>query len=208
MTTKNNLYLASKSPRRSELLTQIGISFTTLAVDIDETVNPNELAQEYVLRLAKEKALAGWNLSEEQDKAVLGSDTAVVVNGEILGKPESHLDAKRMLRLLSGKTHKVMTAVALAMTPADFSLKNKPELSSVINVNEVSFKELTDTDIEQYVDSGECDDKAGSYAIQGLAAVYITHLSGSYSGVMGLPLYETLKLLNNAGIRQDSLVVS
>ena len=208
MTTKNNLYLASKSPRRSELLTQIGISFTTLAVDIDETVSPNELAQEYVLRLAKEKALAGWNLSEEQDKAVLGSDTTVVVNGEILGKPGSHLDAKRMLRLLSGKTHKVMTAVALAMTPDDFSLKNKPELSSVINVNEVSFKELSDTEIEQYVDSGECDDKAGSYAIQGLAAAYITHLSGSYSGVMGLPLYETLELLKNAGIGQDSLVVS
>ena len=208
MMTKNNLYLASKSPRRSELLTQIGISFTALAVDIDEVVTPNELAQEYVLRLAKEKALAGWNSSEEQDKAVLGSDTTVVVNGEILGKPENHLDAKRMLRLLSGKTHKVMTAVALAMTPADFPLNNKPELSSVINVNEVSFKELTDTDIEQYVDSGECDDKAGSYAIQGLAAVYITHLSGSYSGVMGLPLYETLELLNNAGIRQDSLVVS
>ena len=208
MTTKNNLYLASKSPRRSELLTQIGISFTALAVDIDEVVTPNELAQEYVLRLAKEKALAGWNSSEEQDKAVLGSDTTVVVNGEILGKPENHLDAKRMLRLLSGKTHKVMTAVALAMTPADFPLNNKPELSSVINVNEVSFKELTNTEIEQYVGSGECDDKAGSYAIQGLAAAYITHLSGSYSGVMGLPLYETVELLNNAGIRQDSLVVS
>lgn len=113
-----------------------------------------------------------------------------------------------MLRLLSGKTHQVMTAVALATTPADLSLKNKPELSSVINVNEVSFKELTDIEIEQYVDSGECSDKAGSYAIQGLAAAYITHLSGSYSGVMGLPLYETLELLNNAGIRQDSLVVS
>lgn len=208
MTTKNNLYLASKSPRRSELLAQVGISFTVLAVDIDETVNPNEIAEEYVLRLANEKAIAGWNAGKQEDKAVIGSDTVVVVSGEILGKPENNLDAKRMLRLLSGKTHQVMTAVALATTPADLSLKNKPELSSVINVNEVSFKELTDIEIEQYVDSGECSDKAGSYAIQGLAAAYITHLSGSYSGVMGLPLYETLELLNNAGIRQDSLVVS
>ena len=208
MTIKNILYLASKSPRRSELLSQIGMSFSVLAVDIDESVNMNEVADNYVLRLATEKSLEGWNRIKQQNKAVLGSDTAVIINGEILGKPESHLDAKRMLRLLSGKTHQVMTAVALAVTTPDSPQNMRPELTSILSVSDVSFKDLTDLEIEQYVASGECDDKAGSYAIQGLAAAYITHLSGSYSGVMGLPLYETYELLNKAGIRQDSLVVS
>lgn len=205
MTTEIALYLASQSPRRRELLTQVGIAFDVIAVDIDETARIDEKAEDYVLRLAQEKALAGWNSEKEKKTPVLGSDTSVVINGEILGKPEDHDDAKRMLNLLSGKTHQVMTAVAL-ITPNKNA--TKPELSSVISVSDVTFKVLSDAELEQYVLSGECDDKAGSYAIQGLAAAFITHISGSYSAVMGLPLYETVELLNKAGIRVDSLVVS
>lgn len=199
------LYLASQSPRRSELLTQISVSFTVLAVDIDESVKNNELAKDYVTRLAKEKAIAGWNKSHFNDKVVLGSDTAVVIGGEILGKAESEQDAKRMLLLLSGKTHQVMTAVALAQGAESSS---QPELDHILSVSEVSFKALSANEIEQYIASGEYDGKAGAYAIQGAAAAFITHLSGSYSGVMGLPLYETMELLNKSGISQDSLVVS
>lgn len=205
MTNKNTLYLASQSPRRSELLRQIGISFSVLAVDIDESVKNKETAENYVMRLANEKALAGWNSENDPVKAVLGSDTAVVIESEILGKPKDNDDAIRMLNLLSGKTHQVMTAVALAITAKNHS---QPELSSILNASDVTFKTLSQAEIEQYVKSGECDDKAGAYAIQGMAAAFITYLSGSYSGVMGLPLYETAELLNNAGIRADSLVVS
>ncbi len=203
--TEISLFLASQSPRRRELLTQVGISFDVLSIDIDETVKKNEIAEGYVVRLASEKAHAGWNVITKEPKAVLGSDTAVVIEGQILGKPENAADAKKMLALLSGKTHQVMTAVALVTQDSNSSLA---ELSSIINVSDVTFKVLSNTEIEQYVLTGECDDKAGSYAIQGLAAAFITHLSGSYSGVMGLPLFETVELLNKAGIRAGSLVVS
>lgn len=205
MTIKTQLYLASQSPRRRELLSQIGISFTVLPVEVDEAVKKDEIPEEYVTRLAKEKALAGWNAEKHIEKAILGSDTAVVIDGEILGKPKTIDDARRMLELLSGKTHQVMTAVALAFNSEKAS---KPELSSVISVSEVTFKTLLPEEIMNYLNSGESHDKAGAYAIQGLAAAFITHLSGSYSGVMGLPLYETVKLLDNAGISADSLVVS
>ena len=205
---KNNfsLYLASQSPRRSELLSQIGISFQVLAVDVDETVNENENAQDYVIRLAEEKARAGW-LSErlEPHLPVLGSDTAVVVDGQILGKPADQADAVRMLKLLSGKTHQVMTAVALAQKSENSTL---PELSTVLSVSDVTFKKLSEMEIAHYWASGETLDKAGAYGIQGQAAAFICHLSGSYSGVMGLPLYETVQLLQKAGISTDSLVVS
>lgn len=199
------LFLASQSPRRRELLAQVGISFDVLAVDIDETIQKNEIPEDYVTRLAKEKALAGWNTNKMKIKAVLGSDTAVVINNEILGKPKNNADAKRMLGLLSGKTHQVMTSVALAVA---YGNSTQPELISVTSVSNVTFKKLSSAEIQEYVYSGECDDKAGSYAIQGLAAAFITHLSGSYSGVMGLPLYETIELLNKAGISTDSLVLS
>ncbi len=203
--TETSLYLASQSPRRRELLTQVGISFDVLSIDIDETVKKDEIAEDYVVRLANEKALAGWHSVKQESKAVLGSDTAVVIDGQILGKPENPADAKKMLALLSGKTHQVMTAVALVTQDTNSS---QAELSSIINVSDVTFKVLSNREIEQYVLTGECDDKAGSYAIQGLAAAFITHLSGSYSGVMGLPLFETVELLNKAGISADSLVVS
>ena len=200
-----DLFLASQSPRRSELLTQVGIPFTVFAVNVDETTLPNEKADEYVIRLAKEKALAGWSQLKKEGAAVLGSDTAVVIDGKILGKPANHAEAKKMLALLSGNTHQVMTAVALARQSEDIL---HSELTSSLSVSDVTFKKLSDVEIERYVKSGECDDKAGSYGIQGKAAIFITHLSGSYSGVMGLPLYETVELLKNAGIGIDSLVVS
>lgn len=205
MMTEFDIYLASQSPRRSELLTQIGISFEVLSIDIDETVQANEMAEDYVVRLAKEKAHAGWSSAKNKAKPVLGSDTAVVINGQILGKPENHEDALRMLSLLSGQTHQVMSAVALASTQSNSTL---PELTAVISVSDVTFKVLSDFEIEQYAHSGECNDKAGAYAIQGLAAAFITHLSGSYSAVMGLPLYETAELLTKSGISAESLVVS
>ena len=205
MSTEITLYLASQSPRRRELLTQVGFSFKVISADINEDTIPNESAEKYVARLAREKAMAGFSLIKEQTKAVLGSDTAVVIDGEILGKPENDDDAKRMLNLLSGNTHQVMTAVALAVGNDTSSF---PELTEVINVSEVTFKKLSYDEIECYVQSGECSDKAGSYAIQGLAAIFITHLSGSYSGVMGLPIYETNELLHKAAISTDSLVVS
>lgn len=204
MKTKFDLYLASQSPRRQELLTQVGISFDILDVNIDESVKENESAQDYVIRLAQEKALAGWKLVNQEISAVVGSDTSVVINGQILGKPENSEDAKRMLGLLSGNTHQVMTAVALVAPTPNNIQSEQYELTSVLSVSDVTFKVLSDSEIEQYVESGECDDKAGSYAIQGCAAAFITHLSGSYSGVMGLPLFETVQLLNNAGISTDS----
>jgi len=200
-----DLFLASQSPRRSDLLTQIGIPFTVLVVDVDETVLPAEKADDYVIRLAKEKALAGQKKIKHKEIAIIGSDTAVVINGQILGKPDNRSDAKSMLTLLSGKTHQVMTAVALAVSSENTS---QSELTSVLSVSKVTFKKLSGTEIEHYVNSGECNDKAGSYAIQGKAAAFITHLAGSYSGVMGLPLYETVELLKNAGISTDFLVVS
>jgi len=205
MTNEYVLYLASQSPRRRELLSQIGIFYSVLSVDVDESVKNDEVAEDYVLRLAREKALAACKAKKQNRKAVLGADTAVVINGKILGKPENRDDAKRMLRLLSGKTHQVMSAVALA-SKAEHS--PQVELSSVLSVSDVTLKVLSNAEIEQYIDTGECDDKAGSYAIQGLAAAFITHLSGSYSGVMGLPLYETVELLKKAGISSDFLVVS
>lgn len=203
--TDFDLYLASQSPRRHELLTQIGVSYEILNIDINEAVKDNEVAKDYVNRLAKEKASAGWKMKKQITKPVLGSDTAVVIDGQILGKPETEAQAIQMLKLLSGKTHQVMSAVALAFENQESA---EAELISVISVSDVTFKHLSETSINQYVGSGECTDKAGAYAIQGLAAAFITHLSGSYSGVMGLPLYETAELLTKAGISTDSLVVS
>jgi len=195
--TEFTLYLASQSPRRRELLSQVGISFNVLSVNIDETVKEKESAEKYVLRLAKDKAIAASRLENLVDKPILGSDTSVVINGEILGKPRNNIEAKKMLKLLSGKTHQVMTAVALVRV---FKNKQQPELTSLLSVSDVTFKVLSDNEIQHYIDSGECDDKAGAYAIQGKAAAFISHISGSYSGVMGLPLYETLELINKTSI--------
>ncbi|MDD8060244.1 MULTISPECIES: Maf family protein [Shewanella] len=184
--------LASTSPRRKELLAQAGFSYTgfnfeLVAPDIDETPQTDEQAADYVCRLAVEKAQAGLRLSQQFSHAkVLGSDTIVVLNGVILGKPVNAEDAKRMLSLLSGQTHEVMTAVALT--------DGKQTLTRFC-ITQVSFCELSAADIDAYIASGEPMDKAGAYGIQALGGSFVKSIAGSYSAVVGLPLVETRELL-------------
>lgn len=180
------IYLASKSPRRRELLNQIDIEFEVLDIDIDESWDGNEKPEDYVCRIALEKARAGSAFSDD-DFPVLAADTAVILDGHILGKAENKQDAIAMLKKLSGKTHKVLSAVTLI---------DKHE-QSLLNISKVTFKELTKKEIADYCESDEPIGKAGGYAIQGKAAVFIERLDGSYSGVMGLPLFETNKLLSS-----------
>ena len=186
------LYLASGSPRRRELLGQIGVPFTTLPTVIDETPLPNEPAVDYVRRLACAKAQVGLaSLAEPGAAVVLGADTSVVLDGRILGKPESRAEALSMLAALSGQTHEVLTAVALA---------NSQRCEVRVVSSQVSFRPLSAAEIEAYWASGEPQDKAGSYAIQGLGAVFVRDLHGSFSAVVGLPLCETAALLADFGI--------
>ncbi|WP_439887563.1 Maf family protein [Pseudomonas sp. MBLB4123] len=181
------LYLASGSPRRRELLAQIGVPFTPRIVPVDECVLPGESAEAYVERLAREKALAALaTLEQAADAVVLGADTAVVLEGRILGKPADRSEALETLGALSGREHQVLTAVALA-SPA--------RVASRVVVSRVGFRALSRAEIEAYWASGEPRDKAGSYGIQGLAAVFVRQLQGSYSAVVGLPLCETAELL-------------
>lgn len=192
------LVLASASPRRKELLGQLVRHFEICPADIDETPYQNENASDYVIRMAHEKALAA---SEKlrQGKAsgepliVLASDTSVVVDGVILGKPSDFESSKNMLRLLSDRDHQVMTSVCLYDAQREHL-----QLTNVIS--DVSFRSISDLEIAQYWRSGEPQDKAGSYAIQGLGAVFVRSVSGSYSAVVGLPLYETSQLLALFGI--------
>ncbi len=179
------LILASQSPRRKQLLKQIGIEPLCQPVDIDESLNKGEHPLEYCQRLADEKANAAWKKTNK-NIAVLGSDTIVVLNNETLGKPKDRNDAISMLIKLSGTTHQVITAVTV------LSPKGKKSNHSI---SHVSFANLTESEIMTYVDSQEPMDKAGSYGIQGYAARWIKSISGSYSGIMGLPLYETAELL-------------
>lgn len=185
------LFLASASPRRRELLTQIGVRFTLLPVSIDETPHAAEAPDTYVQRLAREKALAGLSHIEESAACVLGADTSVVLDGHILGKPVDKADALAMLQALSGREHQVLTAVALAS-----------EAGCVVRLvgSRVQFRAITADEAERYWASGEPQDKAGGYAIQGLGAVFVSGLQGSYSGVVGLPLGETAQLLAAFGI--------
>jgi septum formation protein len=186
------VYLASGSPRRRELLQQIGVSFRVLGIRVDETALPGEEPAAYVARLAAAKADAGWHSSRDADGVpVLAADTAVVLDGDILGKPADRSDGESMLRRLSGRTHQVLTAVAL---------RSAAGLQSRISRSEVTFRNLADGEAQDYWDCGEALDKAGAYAIQGRAAVFISQLRGSYSGVMGLPLFETAELLQQAGV--------
>ncbi|MES9955738.1 MAG: nucleoside triphosphate pyrophosphatase [Sedimenticola sp.] len=185
------LYLASVSPRRRELLEQIGVDHTVVRVEIDEMPRQGESPAEYVIRLALEKARAGRASLDDDSAVVLAADTAVVLDGEIMGKPKDRVMAAGMLRKLSGHTHKVLTGIALIGCAE----------RSRLNVNRVSFRTLQESEIDAYWKSGEPRDKAGSYGIQGLGALFISHLEGSFSGVMGLPLYETAELLADAGIR-------
>lgn len=188
---KSLIFLASASPRRSALLTQAGIAHEVRPVDIDERPLPGEAAGHYVSRLAAGKAEVLWRtLDERQRRPVIGSDTSVVLDGEILGKPRDQADGRHMLERLSGRSHQVFTAVAL---------RHAGGCESRLSVSEVTFRTLGQAEIEAYWHSGEPHDKAGAYAVQGLAAIFIERIAGSFSGIMGLPLYETAELLRAIG---------
>ena len=190
--TSPDLYLASQSPRRGQLLDQIGVRFATLAVEVDETRRPGEHAEDYVRRLALEKARAGHAaLSSGPQGPVLGADTAVVVNETILGKPSDCAHAVEMLAMLSGSRHRVLSAVAIVAGARE---------AVRLSTSTVWFRDLSGDEREGYCVTGEPLDKAGAYAIQGLASAFVTRLDGSYSGVMGLPLFETAELLTRFGI--------
>ena len=200
-----SIYLASRSPRRRELLSQIGVRFQVLMfrdqpetdAELDEVPLEGEAPRAYVERLARAKAQAGWQRIEQRKlprATVLAADTTVALGQRILGKPADRREAADMLASLSGRRHEVLTAIAL---------RYGSQLECAVSVSEVEFGVLAGDDIRQYVASGEGDDKAGAYAIQGRAAQFVTTLRGSYSSVMGLPLYETAQLLKRMGAQQD-----
>jgi len=201
-----DLYLASRSPRRRDLLRQIGVRFEPLVLrlaqprgpDIDETPHAGESAAAFAARVATAKARFGLEVLGMRHLAVhpvLAADTVVAVDGEVLGKPADRAEAAAFLRRLAGRTHEVRTFVALARGPL-----TRQELFTAESVSSVRFAPLAEAQIERYCASGEPYDKAGGYAIQGLAATFVEHLDGSYSGVMGLPLFETAQLLRRADI--------
>jgi len=193
-TQSPSIYLASRSPRRAELLQQMGVLFTVVPADIDETPHAMERSDAYVKRLAIEKAQAGYALVLEKawfEMPVLAADTTVSIDGEILGKPQDDEDAYRMLSLMSGRWHEVHTGIAVA---------HAGHVAMEISSTMVQMDDLSDAVIRAYIATGEPKDKAGAYGIQGIAGSLIKRIEGSYSGVMGLPVYETAKLLKQAGI--------
>jgi len=183
------LYLASQSPRRQQLLEQIKVQYQLLAIDVEEAVRPEETAEAYVQRVALDKARAGLQL-RTQDKLVLAADTEVVLDGCVLGKPRDQAHALQILQSLSGRDHQVLSAVAL-----HDGNRHQLRLSS----STVYFRDLSSAEISRYWDSGEPQGKAGAYAIQGLGGAFIERLEGSYSAVVGLPLFETTALLAEFG---------
>lgn len=188
----SDIILASASPRRQELLTQIGVRFCQRIADIDETCLEGEAARDYVTRVALEKARAIARQFGDDGPLVLGADTEVVIDDQVLGKPADAEHARQMLNLLSGRMHRVISAVAV--------VKGGTEAASV-SESRVWFRTLDAGEIEAYWRSGEPRGKAGAYAIQGIGAIFVERLEGSYSGVMGLPLFETARLLREFGIR-------
>ena len=185
------LILASVSPRRRELLAQAGLAFTVEAANIPEDQKPGESASTFVLRLAEEKAKAVWTLHQSRHTAedpiiVLAADTTVLCNGEILGKPIDQADARRMLELLSGRTHQVLTGVAVM---------SRGECLSDVEITQVTFNRIEEHELIHYLASGEPMDKAGAYGIQGYAARWIPRIEGCYYNVVGLPVARTLALL-------------
>ncbi|MGY5452049.1 Maf family protein [Agarivorans sp. MS3-6] len=186
MRQSHRLVLASASPRRQELLTQLGWEFSVAAADIDETPQTGEPAQHLVCRLAEQKAYAVYQQQKEKS-AVLGSDTIVVCQGKILGKPVDQLDSLKMLSLLSSKQHQVMTAICLYVDG---------KADTQLITTEVFFRQLSESEMRDYWLSQEPIDKAGSYAIQGIGGKFVERIEGSYSSVVGLPLVETDRLLN------------
>lgn len=193
MNTYPEIVLASASPRRAELLDQLGVKYTIQVVDIDESSKETESAEDLVKRLAIEKSQA-ISTKDAQHKPVLGADTLGVLNGELLVKPRDFAHAQYMLKNMSGNWHEIFSAVAL-------SYKNKTLLR--INKNRVLFRQLSLAEIEDYWHTGEPQDKAGAYAVQGLAAAFIERIEGSYSGIMGLPLFETADLLETFTRKYD-----
>jgi len=191
MNKRQKILLASASPRRRELLAQLPIDFEVLAMDVDESHIEGESPSDHVTRLARAKALAGFGHYNGSLPA-LGSDTIVLLDGEILGKPASRRDAEHMLGRLSGRSHQVYSAVALKVS-ADTLLE-------ALNVTTVTFADMPAAWIRQYCLTDEPMDKAGAYAVQGGTGQFISHIDGSYSGVMGLPLFETAALLRGAGL--------
>jgi septum formation protein len=202
---ERGIYLASRSPRRRELLSQIGVRYHLLLFreridekpEVEETPLAGETPAAYVERLARTKAEAGWRRMLQRNlpvAPVLAADTTVALEAKIFGKPKDRAEAAEMLAALSGRRHEVLTAVAL---------KNHDQLELAVSVSEVQLKALSSDEIAQYVASGEADDKAGAYAIQGRAARFIVELRGSYSGVAGLPLYETSQLLDRLRERRN-----
>ena len=186
------IYLASQSPRRRELLDQLGVAFDTVDAEIHEQRLPHEAPSDYVSRLAREKAGAGLlALAARPDAIVLGADTDVVLDGEVLGKPRDAAHAAELLARLSGRAHRVITAVWLLSGGRE---------EHRLSVSEVRFAPLSAEDIAAYIATGEPFGKAGAYAVQGRGAAFIESLAGSYSGVMGLPLHETWQLLRNFGV--------
>lgn len=195
------LILASRSPRRAELLAQVAVPFKVFAQDIDETPAVGEAPLDYAERMAREKALAARDAMASHaalgDIWFLGADTAVVLDEDIMGKPVNEADARGMLARLSDRTHRVLSAVAL-VPGADTG--SEPRVLADVSITLVTFTALTDADLDDYLASREPWDKAGAYGIQGLAARFVRRIEGSYSGVVGLPLFETCRLLAAAGI--------
>jgi len=193
MTIEAPFCLASASPRRRELLAQLGLQPMIVPGEIDESVHAGEQPEVYVRRMATEKARSGRRqmASTNARIPVMAADTTVIIDNKILGKPRNKQDAIRMLKMLSGAEHRVLSAVAMA---------GKDDVSVLVNTTRVWFRFLSEAEIEAYWYSGEPKDKAGAYAIQGLGAAFVSSIHGSYSGVMGLPLFETLQLLADHGI--------
>ena len=196
------IYLASKSPRRRELLRQIGIEFELLMLrndsprgpDVTEIVHAGETAAEYVARVSQEKAAFAWSIVTSRrltPRPVLAADTTVTLDGEILGKPATNAEAVAMLERLSGRTHQVLTSIAVQHTGFQEQLTQ---------TSQVTFAALSSAAIKAYCATPEPYDKAGGYGIQGLAALFVEHIEGSHSGIMGLPLFETANMLRKAGL--------
>ena len=190
VTEKSPIFLASESPRRKELLQQLGLQFEVVNAPVEEIALPNEPPESYVLRIAIEKALSGFNKVAGKKIWVVGGDTAVMLSGRVFGKPKNEVDAFRMLSKLSGQTHEVLSAVAIVFDGEVFSALNKTS---------VTFKVLSESEIMDYISTDEPFGKAGSYAIQGLGAKFIKRIDGSYSAVMGVPLFELNQLLEASG---------
>ena len=191
MAASVDLVLASASPRRADLLRQLGVTFSQQATDIDESGLADESPEEYVSRLAREKAHACAGMLNSDCVPILAADTCVVLDGQILSKPADAMDVLAILARLSGREHRVLTAVCLL---------HSGQLSECLTQTRVQFRNLQRTQVEAYIASGEPFNKAGAYAIQGLAAAFVDSINGSYSGVVGLPLAQTWQLLQNCGV--------